>query len=168
MAKEELTPKQEAFCIAYLELGDASKAYRKAYEPKTAKPESVNRLAKKLLDNVKIRSRISKLTEPAMKKAEVTIEYIVDNLVELVERCMQRAPVKVRQGTKMVQLKDKEGHDVWQFDSKGANTALSTLAKWRGMLSDKVELTGKDGAPLQIPIINIQFSKRNDAEAESS
>ncbi|SQE31532.1 Terminase small subunit [Mannheimia haemolytica] len=30
----ELTPKQEAFCLAYIETGNASEAYRQAYEPK--------------------------------------------------------------------------------------------------------------------------------------
>ena len=135
-----LTQKQEAFCLAYVETGNASEAYRRAYDTSKMKPESVNRLAKALMDNVKIASRLAELRAPALERANVTVDWIVENLVELVERCMQRAPVMVRQGRHMVQLQDEEGRDVWDFDSRGANTALATLAKYKGMLTDKVQM----------------------------
>ena len=42
MMAKKLTPKQESFCLAYIETGNASEAYRQAYDvgPKT-KPETV-------------------------------------------------------------------------------------------------------------------------------
>ena len=36
-----LTPKQENFCLAYLETGNASEAYRRAYDVANMKPESI-------------------------------------------------------------------------------------------------------------------------------
>ena len=33
-----LTPKQEAFCLAYMETGNASEAYRRAYDADNMKP----------------------------------------------------------------------------------------------------------------------------------
>jgi len=40
-----LTIKQEAFCQAYIEKGNASEAYRMAYAADKMKPETVNRNA---------------------------------------------------------------------------------------------------------------------------
>ena len=52
MAK--LTPKQESFCLSYIETGNASEAYRLNYDTENMKPATVNRNAKALLDNNKI------------------------------------------------------------------------------------------------------------------
>ena len=38
----KLTPKQENFCLAYLETSNASEAYRRAYDSENMKPESIN------------------------------------------------------------------------------------------------------------------------------
>lgn len=57
----KLTPKQEAFCLAYLETGNASEAYRRAYSAENMKPETVNRNAKALLDHNKIATRLAEL-----------------------------------------------------------------------------------------------------------
>ena len=43
-----LTPKQEAFCQAYIETGNASEAYRTAYAADRMKPEAVHVQAFKL------------------------------------------------------------------------------------------------------------------------
>ena len=72
MAK--LTPKQEKFCLAYLETGNASEAYRQAYSTGKMKPESVNNLAFRLLQHVEIGSRLSELRKTAADKAVMTLE----------------------------------------------------------------------------------------------
>jgi phage terminase small subunit len=54
-----LTPKQEKFCLTYLETGNASEAYRQSYSPKNWKPETVHRAAKRNLESSKIRTRIA-------------------------------------------------------------------------------------------------------------
>ena len=77
-----LTPKQENFCLAYLETGNASEAYRRAYEIGTMKPESVNRKAKELLDNVKITARLTELRAPIIAKAQLTVEDLLAELEE--------------------------------------------------------------------------------------
>ena len=61
MAKK-LTPKQESFCLAYIETGNASEAYRQAYNAKNMKPETINRKAKVELDKGKIRARVEELS----------------------------------------------------------------------------------------------------------
>lgn len=78
-----LTPKQEKFCLEYLKTGNASEAYRRAYDASKSKPESVNRLAKAMLDNVKIASRIDELKKPAVQEAMFTFESHLKRLEDL-------------------------------------------------------------------------------------
>ncbi len=84
MANEsmKLTPKQEAFCLAYMETGNASEAYRRAYDAAAMSPVTINRSAKELLDNRKITARVSDLRMAAVKRNEVTVD---DLLIELEE-----------------------------------------------------------------------------------
>ena len=82
-----MTPKQEAFCLAYIETGNASEAYRRAYNAENMKPETVNRKAKDLLDNGKIRARLAELREPILERHGDTVDSL---LVEL-EKARARA-----------------------------------------------------------------------------
>lgn len=77
-----LTPKQEAFALAYIETGNASEAYRRAYDAGKMKPETVNRNAKALLDHNKIATRLAELRKSAEKRHGMTVE---DLLLELEE-----------------------------------------------------------------------------------
>lgn len=72
-----LTPKQEAFALAYVETGNASEAYRRAYNAVNMKPETVNRTAKELMDNPKIAARVSSLKVKLEEKALWTRERSV-------------------------------------------------------------------------------------------
>lgn len=78
--KAPLTVKQEKFCQAYLKLGDKSAAYREAYNASNMKPESINRKAFEVFENVNIRSRIEFLQEEVKKRNDVTIDEIVQSL----------------------------------------------------------------------------------------
>lgn len=66
----------------YMETGNASEAYRQAYNVSNMKPESVNRKAKDVLDNVKITARLSELRAPAIAKAQLTVEDLLRELEE--------------------------------------------------------------------------------------
>ena len=65
----KLTPKQESFCLAYLETGNASEAYRTSYDASKMKPDTVHRSSKELLDNPKITARLQELRAPIVKKS---------------------------------------------------------------------------------------------------
>ena len=56
-----LTPKQEGFCLAYLETSNASEAYRQVYSPAKASAKTINEKASRLLSQGKVRTRISEL-----------------------------------------------------------------------------------------------------------
>ena len=69
-----LTPKQEAFCLAYIETGNASEAYRRSYTTAHMNSTSVNREASALLDHPKITARLGALRQTAEVKAILTLE----------------------------------------------------------------------------------------------
>lgn len=80
-----LTPKQEKFCVVYLETGNASEAYRQAYDAGSMKPETVNRKAKDLIDNGKITARLQELRSPVVARAQITLESHLAELETLRE-----------------------------------------------------------------------------------
>ncbi|RYD51204.1 MAG: terminase small subunit [Sphingobacteriales bacterium] len=136
-----LNPKQKRFVEKYLVLLNATEAAKAAgYSEKTA-----NEQGARLLANVSIRKALEEMQEQSAERTGITKDFVLVNLKEVVERCMQRAPVMIRQGREMVQLQDEEGRDVWQFDSKGANGALKLLGDHLGLYTKKVEHSGKVG-----------------------
>ncbi|MFH2819557.1 terminase small subunit [Citrobacter portucalensis] len=83
-----LTPKQEAFCQAYIETGNASEAYRTAYAADKMKTESVNRKAKELLDNGKIAARIGELQGEIKQRHNVTVDSLLAELEEARQKAL--------------------------------------------------------------------------------
>ncbi len=75
-----LTPKQEAFCLAYLETGNASEAYRRAYNASKMKPNSINVNASKLLADAKVTLRLKELNESAVSSAVMTRKEVLERL----------------------------------------------------------------------------------------
>jgi phage terminase small subunit len=126
-----LTPKQEAFCIAYIETGNASEAYRRAYDAKAMKPATVNRNAKSLLDHSKIATRLAELRKPAADAAKVTLEGHLRRLDEL----------------------SLAAERVGQYSA--AISAEVARGKAAGVAVDKTEITGAGGMPFMPPIINL-------------
>jgi phage terminase small subunit len=113
-----LTPKQEAFCLAYIETGNASEAYRRAYDASNMKPESINRKAKELIDNGKIAARVAGLQEVAAERAIVSVLSLTEELEEARALALQ------------------EGQ------ASAAVSASMGKAKLHGLLTDKVEHKG--------------------------
>lgn len=68
--------------MVYRETGNATEAYRQAYDTSNMKPESINRLAKANLDNVKIASRLAELSAKDLKRHQLTIDDLIAELEE--------------------------------------------------------------------------------------
>lgn len=83
-----LTIKQEAFCQSYVELGDASEAYRKAYDADKMKPESIHRKAKEVKDNVKVTARILQLQGEIKQRHNVTVDSLIAELEEARQKAL--------------------------------------------------------------------------------
>lgn len=123
----KLTPKQEKFARKYIECSNASEAYRVVYG-NNATPKSVNEIASRLL--VKVQSRVRELQAKHEKRHMVTVDTIAAELDEA-----RNLAVRIEQPSAAV-------------------SATMGKAKIYGLLIDKTEVTGKNGAPIQIEQMN--------------
>ena len=80
--KTHLTPKQEKFVMEYFTTGNASEAYRRSYDAKNMKIETIKRRAFELLCNGNITAFLDKLKEKALEKSQMTVLDIVEMLKE--------------------------------------------------------------------------------------
>lgn len=79
----KLTPKQEAFCQAYIRLGDKSAAFREAYSTSNMKSETIHSRACRLTSEYKISARIESLRTEVKEDNKVTINEIVNTLADM-------------------------------------------------------------------------------------
>lgn len=128
----ELNDRQERFCQEYiidLKVGEA--AVRAGYSEKTAYS-----IGSRLLKNVKVASRIEELQKKVNAKLELTQEWVLKHLKEVVAKSMQEKEVeKFNYITKEI-----EGTGEYIFDSRGANQALQLIGKHLGMFTEKLEI----------------------------
>ena len=81
--QEELTAMQEKFCQVFVETGNASEAYRQAYNTENYKPESVHVNACQTLAIAKVSQRVDVLQEEHAKRHNVTIDSLTAEYDEL-------------------------------------------------------------------------------------
>ena len=72
---DNLTPKQEAFAQAYIATGEATAAYKQAYNCDDMQPQSINRTSWELMQHPGITSRIAQLRQD--KAPVCTVESLV-------------------------------------------------------------------------------------------
>lgn len=77
-----LTPKQEAFCLAYVETGNASEAYRHAYNTDKMAPDTLWSEACKLAAHPKVATRLDELRAVHRERHQCTVDDIVKQLDE--------------------------------------------------------------------------------------
>lgn len=119
LSNGSLSIKQENFCLAYLETGNASEAYRKAGYSKGMSDKTVNEASVRLLKNSKVIARLQKLREPIIERHNITIDDLIAELDENRQAAL---------GAETVQ-------------SSAATAATMAKAKLLGYLTDKVEST---------------------------
>lgn len=141
--KGKLTIKQENFCNYYVERGNASEAYRRAYSCANMKDETVNRNAVQLLNRNKIATRVAELQDEQKAKSDITKEEIIGLCVKVIRGDLITDGVEDRDGRKSRRTISK----TW---------AIDRICKMLGFdAPTKAEISGKDGAPaLNIEIID--------------
>ena len=81
VVQTKLTPKQTRFAEAYVETGNASAAYRVAYDADRMRPSTINRNAFDLLNNNKIAARVAELQAASAKRNEITVDRLTEALL---------------------------------------------------------------------------------------
>lgn len=135
-----LTPKQEEFCRCYLETGNASEAYRRAYNAANMKEETIWRKAKECMDNGKVTARLSEMQAQSAEKHDITIERLTQMALTAYE------------------ASQTPGRATGQMQTSAMVKAAEFLGKLHGLIVEKSEVTGKDGAPL-VPVLNVQVGR---------
>lgn len=140
-----LTVKQEAFVRAYLESGNASQAYRAAYDAGNMKDSAIRANACKLLKHTDIALTIERARKSAQQSTNITIERLT--------RLLQAVYCKA------------------MAEPKGASAAASAvmgIAKLHGLIVDRSrnEHTGPDGHPL-VPILNVTVGRQHSCQRTS-
>lgn len=116
----ELTVKQSDFCLFYIETGNASEAYRRAYDAENMKPETVNRRAFDLMENSKIKARIEVLQAEHRKEHNITVSDILNKLEDIYSEAMKKGNLSSAVSAVMGQAK------VLGFDKQTINLESDT------------------------------------------
>lgn len=122
----ELTLKQEAFVKAYIENGgNKSAAYRDAYDAENMLESTINVKACELFKNGKIAVRLLELQEGHRERHNVTVDSLTKEL--------------------------DEARDVAKTENQSAAMTGATMgkAKLHGLVSDKKEISGPGGGPVE-------------------
>jgi len=76
----KLTPKQEKFAQVYVQTGNASEAYRQAYDAEKMKPETITVAASKLLANYNVTTRVQQIREELAKASQIGLKELLQEL----------------------------------------------------------------------------------------
>jgi phage terminase small subunit len=83
----KLTIKQEKFAQEYINTGNASEAYRRAYNASNMKDTTITEKASRLLSQDNISARVTQLKQELQKTKEIDREYILDEYLQLLNSC---------------------------------------------------------------------------------
>ena len=150
-----MTRKKERFYQEYpVDFNATKAAIRAGFSKRTAYSQG-----QRLLKDVEIQAEISRIVKKLAESAEINAEWVLKNLKEIAERCMQKVPVMKfdRESKSMKQVIDEEsGEGLWQFDSSGANRSLELIGRRLGMFKDKSEHSGS------VMLLNPQNIEKDD------
>lgn len=137
--RENLTPKQDAFAMAYVETGNASEAYRRSYASEKMTARSIEVEASRMLQHPEVTLRIRSLQALAQNEHEITVAGLTGMLRDAYTSAMAN-----KQPSAAVQ-------------------ATMGLAKLHGYLVEKQELSGK----ADTPSINVTITRTTRTTATS-
>ena len=137
---KKLTDLEAQFVREYLEDLNASAACLRAGY-KTRHP---NALAAQVKAKPHVQAAISAAMEARARRTEISADWVLKNLKEVAERCLQAVPVTRfnREEKRQVQV-EENGQGVWTFDASGAIRSLELIGKHRGMFKEQVDHTLK-------------------------
>ncbi|TCP95336.1 terminase small subunit [Cricetibacter osteomyelitidis] len=128
----ELTPKQDNFCLKYVETGNASEAYRQAYNAENMKSETVNRKASELLENGKITARIDELQAEHRERHKLTVDDLLHELETARKQALELNQCSVAVSATMGKAKllglDKQKVEVEEINKADFPTEIRLVA----------------------------------------
>lgn len=172
-----LTQKQEMFCNYYLECGNASEAYRRAYRCNGKSDNAIWVESSKLLNSPKVALRIRELQSQMRNRSDITKDEAVGiladiaraNIVDALEvksnemfttiliKDISKLPSSIQRSILSIKSTDK-GYELKLYNKIDAIDKLSKLLGWDAPI--KQEVKQEEGSGFVIQVID----KREDAD----
>jgi len=134
----DLTPKQEAFCIAHLEERTAIAAYKRAYDCENMSNNAISVEAHRLLANPKIALRLEELKAPVVESARCTFEGHLKTMARL-----RDLATEATQYSAAIKAEENRG-------------------KVAGLYKDQIDMTSSDGSMKPTEIVFIGLDEEDE------
>lgn len=125
--KRHFSDKMEKFCLAYVETANAAESYRIAYNTENMATATIGREGYNTLQKPQVQARLEELRKQVMERHEITVDTLLAELEEARQAAL--------------------GAETPQ--TSAAVSATMGKAKLLGLDKKIVELTGKNGTPIQ-------------------
>ncbi|WP_044274808.1 terminase small subunit [Pseudomonas fluorescens] len=125
--KRRFSDKMENFCLAYMETANAAESYRRAYNAENMAAATIGREGYNTLQKPQVQARLEELRKKVMERHEITVDTLLAELEEA----------------------RKAALDADTPQTSAAVSATMGKAKLLGLDKKIVELTGKNGAPIE-------------------
>lgn len=133
-----LNAKQQRFVAEYLIDLNATAAYKRAGY--IAKGNSAEVNASRLLSNAQVAKTVQEAMDKRSGDLGIDAKYVLMTIKATIERCSQAEPV----------MRDGSATGEYKFDATAVLKGAELLGKHLKMFTDKTELTGPNGSPVQI------------------
>lgn len=139
----KLTNQQQRFVEEYLiDLNASDAAIRAGYKHRQC--------GRRLMTVEKVVAAIQEAKAERSQRTRVNADYVVNTILETIERCRQAEPVLDRNGEQViVSTPTGELAPAFVFDAKSVLKGCELLGKHLGMFVEKKEISGPNGGPIQ-------------------
>jgi phage terminase small subunit len=139
--------RQKLFVAEYLvDLNATQAAIRAGYSVDTARSIGSENLTKP-----DIASAIQAEMDKRAERTKVSADYVLNTILDTIERCKQAKPVTYKNGDPVL-TETPEGNlaQAYAFDSNAVLKGAELLGKHLKMFTDKSEISGPDGKPIEV------------------
>jgi phage terminase small subunit len=135
-----LTPRQKRFVNEFIiDLNATAAAKRSGYSEKSAYCQG-----QRLTKHAEVALAIAEAQEDRRKASEISAEYVLGRIHEVLERCTQHRPVLDKQGQPvMVETPNGDMAPSYEFDAAGAAKAAELLGRHIGLFPNKTNWQGQ-------------------------
>jgi phage terminase small subunit len=154
---KRLTPKQAAFVQEYLvDLNATQAAIRAGYSEDTA-----HSIGHENLSKPEVAEAIQDAMDHRATRVGISADFVLSTVVDTIRRCGQATPVLDKRGEPvMTETPTGVLAPAYAFDAKSVLKGCELLGKHLKLFADRVEHTGKDGAPIETKIDDHDLARR--------
>lgn len=134
----DLTEKQKRFCDYYIEIGNATEAYKKAYKNNNQRASESN--GSRLLSNDKVKNYIDERLKQIESKRIADAKEVMEYLTKILRNQEQEEVVIVSENGPEIIKKD--------VSIKDRNKAAELLGKRYALWTEKIDLDGNVGVTI--------------------